>query len=55
MTLSTPQLKIVIQEQIKTHERAIDNVSWSQQKSQITAAIRAYEKVLEMIDGPTPE
>ena len=53
--MTPSQLKLILEDKIKTHERAIDNVPWSQQKSQITAAIRAYEKVLEMIDGPTPE
>jgi len=51
MTLS--QLKIWLQEQVKTHERSINDVHWSEQKSQVNAAIRAYKKVIEMIDGPT--
>lgn len=50
--ISTPKLKITIQEAIKKHERAIDDVPWSTQKSEIKVKIKAFKEVLEMIDGP---
>jgi len=53
MTLPTPQLKIAIEERIKTHERAVDAVPWLSQKQQLEAKIRAFKEVLGMIEGPT--
>ena len=50
MTLS--QLKIAIEEKIKTHKRAIDNIPWSSQKKEIEVKIDAFKEVIGMIDGP---
>jgi len=51
--MTPSQLKIAIEEEIKIHEWAVANLPWLEHKSQVKAGIRAYEKVIEMIDGPT--
>ena len=50
MTLS--QLKIMIQEEIKRHKTAIDCLPWHVSQQEVYARISAFEKVIEMIEGP---
>ena len=45
-------LKIAIEEKIRNHERAIDDVPWTTQKKEIEAKIKAFQEVLEMMEGP---
>ena len=51
MTLS--QLIIVIEEKIKIHERAIPNLPHFNDRDHVRAKIRAFQEVLETIEGPT--
>jgi len=50
--LPTPQLKIAIKEKIKNHKRAIAYIPWSTQKKEIEVKIKAFQEVLEMMEGP---
>ena len=52
MTLS--QQKIALEEKIKTHKRAVNDVPWPNQKALIEAKIEAFNEVKEMIEGPNP-
>ena len=50
--MTNSQLKIAIEEKIKTHKRAIDDVPWSSQKEKVEAKIEAFNEVIEMMEGP---
>ena len=52
MTLSTPQLKIAIEEKIKLHERSIKYMPWGHDSNQIEARISVYKQILEGVEGP---
>jgi len=50
--MTNSQLKIAIEEKIKTHKRAIDDVPWPYQKKEIEIKIKAFQEVIEMMEGP---
>ena len=52
--ISTPKLKIIIEEKIKTHERAKDCIRYNDQE-QVEIRIAVYKQILGIINGPNGE
>jgi len=54
--MTNTKLIIALKEQIKIHERAVDDLHWGHDRGQVLTRIAVYQKVIEMINGPaTPD
>ena len=49
--ISTPKLKIIIEDQLKRHERALECLRYNDQEK-VEIRIKVYKQILGIINGP---